>query len=209
MSDTKEKILNAAERLFAHNGFHCTSLRQITNEAAVNLAAVNYHFGSKEALIDAVLARRLEPLNRERCRRLEVNREVAADKGGALSCEAVMRAFLEPAMELSRPGVGAENFLVLVGRGLAAPEGVVGNSFFRLMRDTAGIFFQALCQALPEKDPEVVFWRMHFAIGAMAHTMRWAGRFESMAPEGLAPRGDNDQLIERLLSFILAGMESA
>ena len=69
--DTKTKILNAAEKLFGVNGFHGTSLRDITAEAQVNLAAVNYHFQSKESLMDALIERRIEPINSKRFQMLD------------------------------------------------------------------------------------------------------------------------------------------
>jgi AcrR family transcriptional regulator len=64
--DTRERILDAAEREFAENGLQATSLRTITAAAEANLASVNYHFGSKDGLVKAVFARRLEPLNEAR-----------------------------------------------------------------------------------------------------------------------------------------------
>ena len=74
--DTKQRILDVAERLFATRGFHATSLRAITRAAEVNLAAVNYHFGSKDALLEAVMLRRLGPLNEIRQARLDQNLQV-------------------------------------------------------------------------------------------------------------------------------------
>src|SRR5437867_6100600 len=93
---SKERILDVAERLFAERGFAATSLRNITAEAAVNLAAVHYHFGSKDELIEAVFARRLGPLNRERLRLLEACR--AAAGGGSPSVEELLEALIAPAL---------------------------------------------------------------------------------------------------------------
>src|ERR1700682_4102017 len=67
-ADTKTRILDAAESLFMEHGFEATSLRSLTTAAGVNLAAVNYHFGTKEVLFRAVLTRRLDPMNQERGR---------------------------------------------------------------------------------------------------------------------------------------------
>ena len=75
---TRERILNAAELLFVEQGFEATSLRQITTKAAANLAAVNYHFGSKQALIREVFERRLRVLNAERLAQLDA--AVAAEE---------------------------------------------------------------------------------------------------------------------------------
>src|ERR1700675_3405038 len=96
--DTKTKILNAAEKLFALNGFDATSLRDITAEAQVNLAAVNYHFQSKDSLIDAVILRRIEPVNRRRVEMLDT-------AGPSPSVEQIVEAFLAPLLEKDIPAL--------------------------------------------------------------------------------------------------------
>src|SRR2546428_8870540 len=93
-TDTKQRILDTAERLFSQNGVATTSLRQIIAEADVNLAAIHYHFRSKDALLDAVLVRRLEPVNRERLSRLNTCEQAPGPPG----LECVLRAFIAPAV---------------------------------------------------------------------------------------------------------------
>src|SRR5215472_3578898 len=96
--NTKTKILNTAERLFAHHGIEATSLRAITAQAGVNLAAVNYHFQSKEALLHAVIARRVEPMNQKRLALLDASEAEAGP--GPLPLEKVLDAFLRPVFEV-------------------------------------------------------------------------------------------------------------
>src|SRR5580765_8036270 len=96
---TKTRILDAAEQLFMEHGFEATSLRSLTTAAGVNLAAVHYHFGSKEELFQAVLTRRLDPMNVERIKLLE-RIEVEAP-GRAPSCEKILFAMLIPALRLA------------------------------------------------------------------------------------------------------------
>ncbi len=120
--DTKQRLLDAAERLFARQGFHNTPLRDITAEAGANVAAVNYHFGSKEGMIEAVLARRLEPLNAERRARIEAVRAAARERDAAPEVAEVVRAFVEPTFRLLEQGPGGRDFAVLVGRVLAEPD---------------------------------------------------------------------------------------
>src|SRR5436189_679999 len=117
---TKARILDTAEALFMEHGFEATSLRQLTTAASVNLAAVNYHFGSKEELFQAVLTRRLDPMNQERIELLE---KVERDAGGRpLSCEKILFAMLIPALKLARDEKrGGKDFLRLVGRAYADP----------------------------------------------------------------------------------------
>src|ERR1039457_6734609 len=99
MSDTKEKILDTAERLIGEQGYAATSLRQVIAEAGVNLAAVHYHFGSKEELLDAVVTRKVTPVNEARISRLD---RVEAEAGsGPLVVEKVLEAFLIPTAEVA------------------------------------------------------------------------------------------------------------
>ena len=119
-TDTHNRLLDAAEHLFAEHGIAATSLRAITSEAPANLASIHYHFGSREALVEAVFARRLEPLNRERCRLLDLE-EAAAD--GPPPVEAIVNAFVAPAMRLAYdPDGGGEHFMCLMGRLYRNPE---------------------------------------------------------------------------------------
>ena len=109
---TRERILDAAEDLFAEQGF-ATSLRSITASAEVNLAAVNYHFGSKEALIQEVFARRLGPLNAERLRLLDT-----IEAGSDIRLERIVEAFVGPALRMSHNPRGAV-FMRLFGHTLS------------------------------------------------------------------------------------------
>src|SRR5579863_9327890 len=95
---TKDRLLDAAERLFAQHGIEATSLRVITREAGVNLAAVNYHFQSKEALMHAVIARRLDPINEKRLAMLDACEAKAGE--GPLAVDEVLHALLGPIFEM-------------------------------------------------------------------------------------------------------------
>jgi len=132
-TDTKTRILDAAEYLFARHGYDATSLRQITGRAKVNLAAVNYHFGSKKELVKAVIARRLLPLNKLREERLdEVERALAS--GGKVGSREILRAFIEPTVHFRASGRGPEDFIVLVGRILAEPDQTAREIFIEMVR---------------------------------------------------------------------------
>ncbi len=206
-TDTKERILDAAERLFAQEGFHCTSLRTITGAAQVNLAAVNYHFGSKEALLKAVFARRLTPLNRARNRCLAAVRQQARAAGAPLKAAEVLRAFVEPTLTFRDSTSGARHFATLVGRSLTGADEAVRNIFLNLMGPTFALFFDALCSALPGVPKNLVFWRMRFALGALAQTMCQVVAAENL-PAGVNLDGDAATMIGMLMPFIAAGMEA-
>src|SRR5215468_8407453 len=119
-ASTKTRILDAAERLFVEHGFEATSLRSLTSAAGVNLAAVNYHFGSKEELFQSVLTRRLDPMNQERVDLLSALERDAAP--APVACEQILSAMFVPALRLARdPERGGKDFLRLLGRAYADP----------------------------------------------------------------------------------------
>ena len=204
--DTKQRILDAAEHLFARDGYHATSLRGITTTADANLAAVNYHFGSKEALLEAVIVRRLDPLNEIRRGQLEALLQKAELAGELPSCREVLRAFVEPTLRLRQQGSEAEDFIALIGRTLAEPRGIAMSIFLRHMQPLLQRIFQALALSVPALTEQDLFWRMHFTMGCLSHIMRCHERY-SMVPENVNIDLPVDELIEHFLDFTTAGME--
>ena len=204
-SDTVTRILDTAEVLFAERGFAETSLRNITSKARVNLAAVNYHFGSKEGLVRAVYGRRLGPLNDERLRRLD-----AAEAGGAdaADLEAVVEAFVAPALRLHRSdgGGGPESFAPLVGRVFFEP----GEEMEPILSQFAEIrrrFVPAFQRSLPHLSRQDLLWRLHFTIGALCHTAFAGGVLEHLSG-GLCDAEDVDEAARQLVHFIAAGLRA-
>jgi AcrR family transcriptional regulator len=193
MTDTKGRILDTAERLFAEHGYGATSLRSIIAEAKVNLAAVHYHFRTKEALLAAVLMRRLEPVNRERLARLDEYERAAGDQ--APSIENVLTALIETPLRLSRDPAYA-GFVKLMGR-------VLGDGDAALIRKNFGEvierFMAALQRALPELPSEELRWRVLFMGGAVAHTLLGVGIVMGLP---------GTPTTERLVTFLAAGFRA-
>jgi AcrR family transcriptional regulator len=203
-SDTRTRILDSAERLFAEAGFAATSVRGITADAGVNLAAVNYHFGSKDALLVAVLERRLAPVNSERLRRLDALEEAAG--GQALDPETALRAFLEPPFRKMREwGDGGQKFMQLVGRILSDTNPRMQAIFVERFEEILARFTKALQRALPELAPEEVSRRLHFVIGGMAHTLTWSHKIARLSGQ---KRPDMHSMLEDLVQFAAAGMKA-
>lgn len=204
--DTKERLLDAAEGLFADQGFRATSVRAITRAAGANLAAVGYHFGSKEALIEAVIDRRLIPLNRARQAQLDAAIEAAAVAHHLPVVTDVLRAFIEPSLRFRAAEPASRSFIALIGRVIHEPEVHVRNYFFAHMRPLFEHLLTALGDALPHLPREVVTWRLHFCIGAFTHTL-----FLAATPTPMADCDadlDPERLLALLLPFLTAGMEA-
>ncbi len=203
--ETKQRILDAAEHLFATRGYHNTSMRAITTAADVNLASINYHFGSKEALLNAVFERRLLPLNEIRRKRIEAIRDAARDRRAPPSVEQTLRAFLEPTFQFRDSG-GTEDFVALIGRAISEPDEVVSKSFVEHIEPVLQLLFATLSEALPELSRDTVFWRMQFALGSMSHTMRMR-QWSQYLPKEVNFDLDTEELMESLLAFMTAGVE--
>jgi AcrR family transcriptional regulator len=208
VQDTKGRILDAAEKLFARKGFHGASLRGITMEAGVNLAAVNYHFGSKNALIEAIFERRLLPLNKERFARLAAVQERATREGRQPLPEEILRAFVEPTLLFRHSSPGAQHFVTLVGRFFIDEDETFRTIFLRHIGPLLHQVHLMLCQALPLIDGEILLWRLHFVLGALSHVMLLNGRIQ-IAGRELRPCGDSQTCTEILIPFFTAGMEAA
>ncbi|MBI4874211.1 MAG: TetR/AcrR family transcriptional regulator [Acidobacteria bacterium] len=199
--DTKTRILEAAERLFAENGIAATSLRAITAAAGVNLAAVNYHFQSKEALVHAVYARRLEPVNRARLEMLDAQEARAG--GGSPPLEEIMDAFVAPFLR----GFMGTPFTALMGRMYVEPGDFARRFLGVHMREVARRFGAALRRALPGLPEEEMFWRMHFAVGALAHTLA-GGKLIEILSEGRCTLKDEERIRRRMVTFLCAGLRA-
>ncbi len=204
--DTKQRILSAAEHHFARDGYHATSLRSITTAADVNLAAVNYHFGSKEALLEAVIERRLTPLNKVRLNQLETLLKKAKQGEEVPTCRDILRTFIEPTLRLRQQGSDSEDFVALIGRILAEPRGVAMSIFMHHMEPLMNRLFQALALSLPELPRQTLFWRVHFALGSLSHIMRCHER-HAIVPEDVNVDVEVGDLVELFLDFASAGME--
>ncbi|WP_206998718.1 TetR/AcrR family transcriptional regulator [Trinickia mobilis] len=204
--DTKARILDAAEDLFIECGYEAMSLRHITSRAEVNLAAVNYHFGSKEALIHAMLARRLDKLNEERLKLLD---RFDTLLGASLTCEHVLGAMFIPALRLSRePRTGGRAFLRLLGRAYTDPSSFIRDFLDRHYASVAERFFDAFQRALPHLPREELGWRLHFAIGALSGVLA-GGDSAGLIFEFSQGKSINDlQLIARLASLIVAALKA-
>ena len=145
---TRERILNAAEWLFVEQGFEATSLRQITTRAGANLAAVNYHFGSKEALVREVFERRLRVLNTARLAELDAAESAA--RGRPLALETLIEAFLLPVLRMSRDrSHGGHTFIRLLGRAYTEPTQTVRTLLADEYVGVVERFKRALFHALP------------------------------------------------------------
>lgn len=206
--DTKQEILNAAEALFARVGYHASSMRAITESAGVNLALVNYHFGSKEALLEAVIARRLSLVNGLRVKRLKEIRNRSKEKDMRPDIEEVLRAYIEPVSGSDEKDKGWADFTNLIGRAFTGPDETVQEILLRHMKPVNQLMLDLLGAALPGLSKEEVFWRYQFVVGALGRAIRM-NSFPGYDPLKKNFEAGSGAMIEMLVPFASAGMEAA
>lgn len=203
--DTKDRILDAAESLFARQGFAATSLRQITAGAGVNLAAVNYHFQSKEALFVAVVKRKIEPINARRLVLLDGLESQLPDVVPSL--EQVIRAFFRPVFEAQLLGVELGDFPKLLGRFYTEPGDWVARVLGGAFGEVLERFSRAFRRALPGLTGKDLAWGAHFMIGSMAHYLA-AGEILKFMSRGQVDASDTEEAYERLVAYAAAGLQA-
>lgn len=209
-TDTRERILDAAERLFMAHGYDGTSMRQITGEASVNLAAVNYHFGSKESLIQEVFRRRLDWLNEERMRVLD---RLEAEAGGqpvkpSLIVDAFFGTLLRMAEDEARGGM---TFLRLLGRTLTEPSEFIRAFLAHEYKTVMDRFKEALFRALPEVPKAEIVWRFHFMLGATSYAIAGTDALRLVTDWQIEEEDSVDRidrLVPRLMSFLIGGLRA-
>jgi AcrR family transcriptional regulator len=189
MTGTQAKILDTAERLFGEQGYAATSLRHIIAEAGVNLAAIHYHFGSKEELLDQLVMRRAGPVNEERLALLD---RFEAEAGAAPpQVEKVLHAFLGPPfLSINKSPSFAKLMGRMYGEGMMP---VIVEKHFQLVLTR---FLAAFGRALPHLTPPELTLRMQFVVGAMAH---------AMLPVQLT---DGAQLLREAVAFLSGGLRA-
>ena len=208
--DTRERILDAAERLFMAHGYEGTSMRQITGEASVNLAAVNYHFGTKESLMQEVFRRRLDWLNEERMRVLgEMEIEAA---GKPLKPSQIVDGFFGTLLRLADDQErGGVTFLRLLGRTLTEPSEFIRTFLAHEYAAVMERYKQALFKALPDVPKAEIVWRFHFMLGATSYAIAGTDALRLVTDWQIeeADAVDRiDRLVPRLMSFLLGGLRS-
>lgn len=205
--ETRGRILDAAEALFVEHGLEVTSMRMITALAGVNLAAVNYHFGSKENLIQEVFRRRLGELNQRRLAALDQVEADAVRAGVRVKPSQVLEAFFEPSLQMATDlAHGGRIFMQLLGRTYTEPNAFVRKFLAAEYADTLERFLAALYESLPGVPREEILWRFHFMMGATSYAIAGTDALQLFA--GKFDDEDPARLIPRLMSFLLGGLRA-
>jgi AcrR family transcriptional regulator len=203
---TKDRLLDAAEALFAERGFEGTSMRAVTHAADASVSAANYHFGSKEALVQAALVRRLEPLNRRRLDALDALEASAGE--AAVPVESLLEAFLRPGFDAQRESSRERlPFRSVAAQLYSDPHAMVAALKAEIFGPVIGRYLDALGRALPGRPREELVLDFQFFIGVMVHVISGHAVLDGDAAEGSPPSGE--ALLRRMVAFTTAGMRAA
>lgn len=198
---TKDRILGAAEELFAQFGFSGTSLRQVTSRADVNIAAVNYHFGSKENLVNEVFRRRMDEMSEQRLSALK-----AAVDADPRALEPILAAFVEPALAMAQDRHGGASFVRVIARAYAekndALRKFLSDHYGHVLRE----FARAIAVAVPSLSKEELYWRLDFLAGALTYAMADFGLIKR--PSGSTDSAHRTRAARELIRFAAAGFNS-
>jgi AcrR family transcriptional regulator len=198
--NTKERILHAAEDLFAQHGFAGTSLRQVTSRADVNIAAVNYHFGSKENLVHEVFKHRMDEMSEKRLTSL-----VAAVEKDPADMEAILLAFIQPALALTLDRHGA-SFVRVLARAYAEKNDGLRNFLSENYGQVLREFAKAIARCLPDLSKEELYWRMDFVAGALTYAMADFGLIKRQP--GVSEKNHCEKAAQHLIKFAQAGLKA-
>ena len=198
---TKDRILGAAEELFAQFGFTGTSLRQVTSRADVNIAAVNYHFGSKENLVNEVFRRRMDEMTAQRLAALK-----AATEQHPGQLEPILAAFVQPALAMAQDRHGGGAFIRVIARAYAEKnDGLrkfLSDQYGHVLRE----FAKAIAGAVPELSKEELYWRLDFLAGSLTYAMADFGLIKR--PSGVSEAAHRERAARELIRFAAAGFKS-
>lgn len=198
---TKDRILYAAEVLFAQQGFAATSLRQVTGRADVNIAAVNYHFGSKENLVNEVFRRRMDAMSERRLAALAAAREQASGE-----LEPILAAFVEPALAMAQDRHGGADFIRVIARAYAESNAglrkFLSDRYGHVLRE----FAKAIADCVPGLGKEDLYWRLDFLAGALTYAMADFGLIKR--PGNVSESTHRQRAADALIRFAAAGFKA-
>lgn len=201
--DSKQRIIEAAETLFAEHGFDAVSIREITSHCGANVAAINYHFGGRDNLVTEIMLRYIRPINEERIARLEtarINRH-----GKPIPLEEIIDAFVRPLItRIKKSDLSERLFHKLCARVFSQHSESLPENIEVHFQPVIERFTKSFAAALPDLDPQELVWRMHFMVGGMLHMMSHQDLMARMT-HGLSGNPSIETTLSRFIRFAAAG----
>lgn len=202
---TRQRILGAAGKVFARGGYRAMTLRQVTHEAKVNLAAVNYHFGSKLNLMRALLRDRFEPINQQRHHLLD--QQIEAHSPNPVPLPIIYDTLFRPLFT----GIGSAsdkdtNLIKIIGRAITEPAEFMRGLHKEFFADLSKRFMNEIRRSCPELSPEQIQYRFFLSVSAMIGTVIEQVRLETVS-DGKLDGNNLDIILKELTTFVVAGFQ--
>ena len=202
---TRQRILGAAGKVFAQGGYRAMTLRQVTHEAKVNLAAVNYHFGSKMNLMRALLRDRFEPINQQRHHLLD--QQIEAHSPNPVPLPIIYDTLFRPLFT----GIGSAsdkdtNLIKIIGRAITEPAEFMRGLHKEFFADLSKRFMNEIRRSCPELSPEQIQYRFFLSVSAMIGTVIEQVRLETVS-DGKLDGNNLDIILKELTTFVVAGFQ--
>ncbi len=201
---TRDRLVSAAEKLFAEKGFYDVSLRDITNTAEANVASVNYYFRSKEALADEVITLHITPVNEARVKELQILVEHHAPD--PVPVRDLLNAFMKPMIErMHSSSLRNDLFGKIMGRCMGDKGQALPSQIELQMRDVLGFYIKELTRSLPQLTPDLVLYRLHFSFGAVAHTLLFSERLSNYSQVKVEVM-NAEKTLNRVVDYCMGGL---
>ena len=202
---TKQKILGAAGKVFARGGYRAMTLRQVTHEAKVNLAAVNYHFGSKLNLMRALLRDRFEPINQQR--HLLLDQQIEAHAPDPVPLSVIYDTLFRPLFtDISSASDDDANLVQIIGRALTEPAEFMRGLHKEFFADLSKRFMNEIQRSCPELSTEQIQYRFFLSVSTMIGIVIEQVRLETIS-DGKLDGKNLDIILNELTTFVVAGFQ--
>ena len=203
---TKKRLLSATEKLFASRGFAGVTMREVAHRAQTNIASAHYHFGSKEAMVMAMLKNIIEPINSNRLEYLNESKKLASHR--PLTVKEIFRALILPICnEIAKSSTSQENLAQLVARSFTEPVKFIERLHKRFFSELSEIFIDELQKTYPKANQRDLYWNFHFAVSSMLGTLAQQRRLRDFS-NGICDQNDISTMNNRLIQFISSGFEA-
>jgi AcrR family transcriptional regulator len=204
---TRQRILKAAGKIFAHGGYRAMTLREVTNEASVNLAAVNYHFGSKSNLMHELIHEYFEPINQQRLKLLD--QLVKQHTPAAVPLAAIFDALFRPLFAgIESTRLNDTTLMQIIGRMITEPADFMSNLHKQLFAELSQRFMKEIARTCPELTHEQLRYRFFLSISTMSGTITSEVRLELISGSQLN-RTNLDKILKELTAYVVAGFQQS
>ncbi|MEQ8178148.1 MAG: TetR/AcrR family transcriptional regulator [Amphiplicatus sp.] len=203
--ESRERILDAAEELFAKRGYHGVTMKDVSREAGVDAGLLHYYFAGKAGVFKAVIDRRADIVNTTRLASMQRYEKEAA---GAMTVEGIVRAYLRPTFDfMIEGGDGNRHYAAMIAHLNSAPDGAIPDIETSPFDPVVQRFVEMLRKARPDCADADFYWLYHLISGAISLSLAQTGRIDRLSG-GLCRSDDFEAIAERMTKVFGAALDA-